>query len=155
MLRRTLQLSLLAALVPCVVSVACRGPAEPRVIIETASGGVPVEVELALTPATRQRGLMFRNRLGRNQGMLFVFPQALARSFWMKNTPLPLDIIYIDTKRRIVSVAKRTEPYSTRAIPSDGPARYVLEVNGGFADSHGVEADQEVHLPDFPEAAVR
>jgi uncharacterized membrane protein (UPF0127 family) len=79
--------------------------------------------------------------------MLFVFGHERERSFWMKNTPLPLDIIYIDDEGKVVSVAGRTTPYSTAAIPSHGPAKYVLEVNAGFAEQHGVRPGSRIELP--------
>ncbi len=146
---------MLAALLALIGPGACSRATGPRVVIETAPGKVAVEVELALDPGKRQRGLMFRNRLARDAGMLFVFPDSRPRSFWMKNTPLPLDIVYIDSRLRIVSIAKATEPYSTRAIPSGEAAQYVLEINAGFADRRGLKVGQAVRLPEFPSAAVR
>ena len=146
--------TLLASLALLTGTVGCRAATGPRMTIETPAGEVVVNVELALTPAKRQRGLMFRNRLGEYEGMLFVFPDARPRSFWMKNTPVPLDIVYIGERGRIVSIAERTEPYSTRAIPSGRAAEYVLEVNGGFADRHGLRPGQAVGLPHFSAAEV-
>lgn len=90
-------------------------------------------VELALTPQQWQRGLMYRDKLGKNQGMLFVGTQDRPRSFWMKNTYIPLDIIFLDKDLKIVSVAFQTTPESTKAIESEGPARHVFEVNAGMA----------------------
>ena len=85
--------------------------------------------------------------------MLFVFADERERGFWMKNTPLPLDIVYIDSSSRIVSIAENTTPYSTKTIASRGPARYVLEVNGGFCREHGIVAGSSVHLPDLAVSA--
>lgn len=79
--------------------------------------------------------------------MLFVFGDSAPRSFWMKNTALPLDIIFIDDNGTVVNVAATTTPYSETPIPSAGPARYVLEVNAGFAAAHGIGPGAKVELP--------
>ena len=81
--------------------------------------------------------------------MLFVFGTSAARTFWMKNTPLPLDIIFIDDAGKVVNVAEHTTPLTTTPIRSTGPARYVLEVNAGFADRHGIGAGAKVALPEL------
>lgn len=112
-----------------------------------ADGPVRVRVELATTPEQQQRGLMWRDELDDDAGMLFVFRRSRVRSFWMKNTPLPLDIIYIDRHGAIVSIAARTTPYSTAPIPSGEPAQYVLEVNGGFCSDNGIRSGMRVDLP--------
>jgi hypothetical protein len=79
--------------------------------------------------------------------MLFVFDGDAPRSFWMKNTPLPLDILFISSQSRVVSIAEDTIPYSLASIASGGPAQYVLEVNSGFTRRHGIEAGSTVTLP--------
>jgi len=116
--------------------------------VHSASGDASVNVELALTRAEQQQGLMYRTELAENAGMLFVFEDEAERSFWMSNTPLPLDIIYIKGDGSIVSIAANTTPYSEKTIPSRGPAEYVLEVNGGWASRHGVKAGDKVAIPD-------
>lgn len=78
--------------------------------------------------------------------MLFVFPEEQPLSFWMKNTPLPLDIIYINTDFTIVHIATNTTPYSTAQIPSRHPAKYVLEVNGGFCQQQGIVAGDQIEF---------
>lgn len=128
----------------------CSDASDSRVILQGDGREVPVTVEFALTPASQARGLMWRDELAADRGMLFVFGDSRPRSFWMKNTPLPLDIIYISEDARIVSIAERTTPYSTKSIPSGLPARYVLEVNGGFCEEHGVSAGSQVVLPKIP-----
>ena len=90
---------------------------------------------------------MWRDRLDSDAGMLFVFGDETVRTFWMKNTPLPLDIIFIDAGGRVVNVAQATTPYSESPIRSAGPARYVLEVNAGFARRHGIGPGSRVTLP--------
>jgi uncharacterized membrane protein (UPF0127 family) len=133
---------------------ACRSSAGsgPTVVVHgTGDSSTPVRVELALTEQQRARGLMWRDRLDQDAGMLFVFPEPRALAFWMKNTPLPLDIIFIDAEGRVVSIAEHTTPYSEQSLPSAGPAQYVLEVNGGFAKAHGVSPGARVELPaDLP-----
>jgi len=89
---------------------------------------------------------MYRNELPAFGGMLFIFPQESPLSFWMKNTSLPLDIIYINADFTIVHIAENTTPYSTAQIPSKQPAKYVLEVNGGFCQHHGIVAEDRVEF---------
>ncbi|MEM0905777.1 MAG: DUF192 domain-containing protein [Pseudomonadota bacterium] len=109
-----------------------------QVALITRSGRHLFTVEIADDPIERSRGLMFREVLPRDHGMLFDFGGEDFRAFWMKNTPLPLDIIYVRANGRVVSIAKNTTPYSTESIPSEGEARFVLEVNAGVADDVGL-----------------
>lgn len=116
--------------------------------IETKTGNRYIfEVELALTPEQQQRGLMFRESLPPNGGMLFVLPQAREASFWMKNTPLSLDIIFIREDGTIANIAERTEPFSEKSIPSDGVVRGVLEVKGGTTAQLSITAGDRVVFP--------
>lgn len=133
-----------------VLASACTSGDRPVVTVHAEHGAIEVEVELALTPEELARGLMWREKLAGDAGMLFVFPDQTMRSFWMKNTPVALDIIYIDRNGRVVSVAEDTVPYSTAPIPSRGPAKYVLEVAAGFARRHGVRPGQRVEMPPLP-----
>lgn len=95
-------------------------------------------VEIADTPATRERGLMERVLSDDETGMLFIFPVAATRSFWMRNTPASLDMLFADAEGRIIHIAPETRPFSDQHYPSHGPAMYVLETRGGFATRHGV-----------------
>lgn len=104
---------------------------------------VRLEVEVADTPETRTRGLMFRENLPENGGMLFVFPESRRRSFWMKNTLVPLSIAYIREDWVILEIYEM-EPQSLEAVPSRNPARYALEVNQGFFAEHGIEPGSRV-----------
>jgi uncharacterized protein len=97
-----------------------------------------LDIEIADNEEERMRGLMDRQNLPDNAGMLFIFPNEEPRSFWMKNTYISLDIIYIDSKKEIVSIQKYTQPKSTYSIPSEKPAKYVLEVNAGYSDKNGI-----------------
>jgi uncharacterized membrane protein (UPF0127 family) len=108
-------------------------------------------VEVADTADKRSLGLMFRDSMPDDHGMLFIFPGETRRSFWMKNTRIPLDIIYFDSNLVLVSVSENTPPCRTLkcpAYPSDGPAKYVLELNAGKAAELGVKSGDvlELHL---------
>ncbi len=130
----------------------CQTERGPVAVVTTDAGEVRIAVELALTRAEQARGLMWRTDLPADAGMLFVFAADRERSFWMKNTPLPLDIFFIDGGGVIGHIAEHTTPYSEQPVPSEGPARYVLEVNAGFARGHGIRPGQQVRLPDLPAA---
>lgn len=117
----------------------------PCVVVHSAAGKeVNVRVEIANTNEMRQRGLMYRKQLADDAGMLFVFPSAQPQQFWMKNTPLPLDMIFIGADRRIVGIVENTKPFSTEGRGVGKPSKYVLEVNGGFSAKHGLRAGDRV-----------
>ena len=107
--------------------------------IRTASGEVKFKVELAVTPAQQQRGLMFRDKLEPYTGMLFDFGRPQAISMWMMNTLIPLDMVFIAPDGRILNIAANTKPMSTDTILSQGPANGVLEIAGGTARLHGIK----------------
>ena len=119
------------------------GPVEP-LQVRTSRGPVTFQVELADTDEERARGLMFRGSMPADRGMIFVFDQAAPQAFWMQNTYIPLDIIYIGADGRIVSIAKNTPTLSETPIPSGAPARYVLEINAGLSDRHGIAPGDRV-----------
>jgi hypothetical protein len=124
----------------------------PQVVVRRASGGATsVSVEVAATSAARERGLMFRQELAASHGMLFVFPQEADHAFWMRNTPLSLDIVFISSDRRIVGIAAGTVPYSERHLRVGKRSRYVLEVAAGFAAREGVRAGDCVEFHGIPE----
>jgi len=93
-----------------------------------------IDIEIADDEYTTQTGLMYRTKLETNHGMLFIFPDSQMRSFYMKNTKIPLDIIYIDENKTIVSFQKNAKPMDETSLPSEAPAKYVLEINDGLAD---------------------
>lgn len=101
-------------------------------------GADTVVAEVARTSEERNRGLMHRESLGENAGMLFVFPEVSIRSFWMQNTYIPLDIAFMDPSFRIVDI-QQMEPMTTDSHTSRAPAMYALEVNQGWFDAHGVK----------------
>lgn len=141
--RSVLALGLLLALLS-----SCRtSRAAGTVEVVSGSGEVlPVAVELAVTPDARQLGLMYRDELAPGSGMLFIFPTAAHQSFWMKNTKIPLDILFIDDAGKIVRLHARTTPFSEASLPSDAPVRFVLEVPGGWSAEHGVKEGDTVRL---------
>ncbi len=106
-------------------------------------------VELASNDAERSRGLMFRKQLPEGRGMLFDFEHDQPVSFWMHNTYISLDMIFIGGDGRIVRIAENTEPLSDRLIPSGGPVRAVLEVIGGTARKLGIAPGDRVESPIF------
>ena len=142
----------LAACAPKAPVDAAGRPMEPLTIV-TDSGRHEFWVEIADEDAERQRGLMFRPPLEDERGMLFTWPGEPPReqSFWMRNTPSSLDIIYIDPRGRIVSIAKNVPPMSDDIIPSNGPASGVLELRAGRADEIGAKAGDVVRHPFFAE----
>lgn len=114
------------------------------VILQDSDTTVTLQIEIAETDSARERGMMQRTGFpDATSGMLFPFPEEAPRSFWMANTPVALDLIFADADSQIVSIAKYATPYSDESIPSDAPAKYVLETPAGFADSYGlVEGDR-------------
>lgn len=97
-----------------------------------------IDVEIAEDPSTRQQGLMYRRKMTLGEGMLFLFPTADDRSFWMANTPIPLDIMFVGPDSQIVNIARRTRPMSQEFIESTAPTQYVVEVRGGFSDRYDI-----------------
>ena len=120
------------------------------VTIETAAGPVRYTVELADDDPSRERGLMFRVSLPPDRGMLFDFFQERPESFWMKNTLIPLDIIFIRADGHIANIAEQAKPGDLTAIPSDGPVRAVLEIPGGAAAARGIRPGDRVRHQIFP-----
>jgi hypothetical protein len=99
---------------------------------------VKIDVEIAATEFERAQGLMYRPSMPDSVGMLFIFEWEAPQAFWMKNTIIPLDIIYVDQQKKIVSIAKNAKPYSEESLPSEGNAQYVVEVVAGFTDKYGI-----------------
>lgn len=101
--------------------------------VATEAGRHRFTVEVARTPAERAQGLQHRERLAPDRGMLFDFGSEGAVAMWMKNTPIPLDMLFVTAAGRVAGIAERTEPYSLATIASPGAVRYVIEVPGGTA----------------------
>lgn len=112
--------------------------------VESGGKKLPFRVELADTPEAQARGLMFRTSLGDNEGMIFPSATPEPRSFWMKNTPLSLDIIFIGVDGRILNIAANTVPYSLDSVRSNGIASGVLELRAGRAAALGIVPGDKV-----------
>jgi uncharacterized membrane protein (UPF0127 family) len=125
-----------------------------RSSLVVAAGGrdIKFEIELALNDVQRSRGLMYRKQLGAYEGMLFDFYQEMPVSFWMKNTLIPLDMIFIAADGTVKHVHANAVPLSTDAVPSRFPVRAVLEINGGSAALLGIKPGDKVRHPIFGNA---
>jgi uncharacterized membrane protein (UPF0127 family) len=108
--------------------------------------GKTIKVEVARTEREKEKGLMFREQLGKDQGMLFVYGEEETLSFWMKNTCLPLSIAFIDKKGRIVDI-QDMQPFSLQTYVSAYPAKYALEMNQGWFKRNGINVRDFVNLP--------
>lgn len=124
------------------------------VLVHTPSGPLRFPVELALSDGERQRGLMFRERLDDDAGMLFVFEREKIQSFWMKNTRLPLDMIFISDDGTIAGIVENAEPSTTASRRVARPSRYVLELIAGSARARGLAAGQRVSFEGVPRELV-
>jgi len=143
--------AVLALPVLLVLLSACRTSRAAGIVEVVSDSGkvLPVAVELAVTPDARQLGLMYRDHLDPGNGMLFIFPTAAPQSFWMKNTRIPLDILFLEDTGKIVRLHARTRPFSESGLPSDAPVRFVLEVPGGWCADNGIQEGDTVRLGDL------
>jgi uncharacterized membrane protein (UPF0127 family) len=123
---------------PCVSIVGADG--QPR---------ATVAVEVASTGPQREVGLMYRKHLDDNAGMIFVFPDAAPRNFWMHNTPIPLDMIFADAKGVVTGIVANAEPFSDKLLGVEGNSEYVLEVNGGFCAKNGIKPGDRLDFSGF------
>jgi uncharacterized membrane protein (UPF0127 family) len=117
--------------------------------IATASGAHPFQVEIAADEATRERGLMYRRFMPADRGMLFEFDHEAPVAFWMKNTYIPLDMIFIARDGTVTRIAAHAEPLSETIVPSGGPCVAVLELNAGIAAQIGLKVGDKVRDPFF------
>ncbi len=134
---------LLAVLLPFLLS-ACNGEREIRVQVDN----INAWVETALTYEQRSEGLMGRESLERDHGMLFVFPEPQILKFWMLNTPLALDVGFFDAGGKLLNVAQMEPDGGKRIYRSAGPALYALEMNRGWFRRHGLRPGVRLHLPE-------
>jgi uncharacterized protein len=136
-------------------SAQAKDPELEALSVTTVSGSViNYRIEVAKTPAQMQRGLMFRDSMPADQGMLFIYVPARPARMWMKNTILSLDMLFVDEDGIIINVAENTTPYSVDTISSAGPVRAVIELNAGQVATNGIAAGDRVTHPLFekPEA---
>ncbi|MBL8681348.1 MAG: DUF192 domain-containing protein [Myxococcales bacterium] len=125
----------------------------PHVVLRpTGHPAVTVRVEVARTHDSRMQGLMNRTQLGANDGMIFVFPESEQQTFWMRNTFLPLDMIFIKSDRRVLGVVHNATPMTDDPRQVEGVSQYVLEVNAGFAARHHIDAGTAVEFVHIPPA---
>ncbi|MET0644505.1 MAG: DUF192 domain-containing protein [Candidatus Binatia bacterium] len=149
--RRSLFLTLFAVLLQ--VS-ACQ--AQPQVTIATGGGReLTFQVEVADTPAKRELGLQYRRDLPPDRGMIFLFPAESEHSFWMKNTPIPLDMIFISKDLKIVGIVEQAVPFSTDSRSVPAASQFVLEINGGLSKRHGIKAGDSVRFQALSPGSVR
>ncbi len=145
---RKLFLPLLALLLVC----PCCAKEQPSVVIHTRHGSDPVQitVELARTAGQRSMGLMYRKKLGPGRGMLFLFEQEQTQRFTMRNTSIPLDMIFIDSSLAVAGIIENTKPYANGPFSIDRPSRYALEVNAGFCARHSIATGASVVFANIP-----
>jgi uncharacterized membrane protein (UPF0127 family) len=124
--------------------------ARAAAVIDTGARTVKFRVELAMTPEEQARGLMYRTHLDTDAGMLFVSRAPRPQSFWMKNTLIPLDMIFIGGDRRIVGIVENAQPETETARFVDGLSQYVLEIGGGLSARLGIRAGQPVDFEGVP-----
>jgi uncharacterized protein len=118
----------------------------PAAVIRAAGGPVEVALEVAATPDAMERGLMYRSSLADGHGMLFTFPDETDHGFWMKNTMIPLDMLFVGGDGRIVGIHADAVPLSEAVITVGHPSRWVIEVPGGFAARRGIAVGDRVEL---------
>lgn len=136
----------------CTTHQGCRGGCgepdtrDPAHVVFVSDGDrrTRVQVEVVDRHDQRARGLMYRRRLEADSGMLFVYPVESNRTFWMKNTYIPLDMVFIGDNRRVVGVVEHAKPLSLERLGVDRPSRFVVEVNAGFARRHGIRPGTRV-----------
>jgi uncharacterized membrane protein (UPF0127 family) len=124
--------------------------AMPKVYLSTPQGEIAVAVEVVATEATIERGLMFRQHLPPDQGMLFLMNQERSWPFWMRNTLIPLDMIFIASNMKVAGVVENAEPRTESLRQVSAPSLYVLEVNGGYCAAHKVSAGATVRFEGVP-----
>jgi hypothetical protein len=131
---------------------AAAGCRDNQVELRNPAGGVVrFSVEVADDAAERARGLMFRDDMPAGAGMLFVYPEAGPVSFWMKNTLIPLDMVFADAAGRVVHVHENAVPLDETPIPGRGTVQFVLEINGGLARGLGIAPGAEMRHPAIPQ----
>jgi uncharacterized membrane protein (UPF0127 family) len=128
-------------------------PTDPTpLVVDGANGKHNFSIEIANTPDEQEQGLMFRRDMADDHGMLFAFDHAEPLAFWMKNTPMPLDLVFIG-KRGEVKAVRRGQPFSTDIISPEQPVRFVLELKAGMAEKAGITDGVVIHHPVIEAAA--
>jgi hypothetical protein len=104
-----------------------------------------LDIEIANSDFDRQLGLMFRKHMEEKDGMLFIFPSEEMQSFWMRNTFIPLDMVFVNAAKKIVTIHRNTQTLSDQSYPSTAPAMYVIEVNGGYCSTHKINEGDRIN----------
>ena len=118
-----------------------------NLVLQTNLQTTVIDAEIVDTPRKRAKGLMFREDLEQGQGMVFVFQKEAHQSFWMKNTPLSLDILFFDSEGQFINGHYHTVPFSKDSLRSDRPAQYAIEILAGEAKRHGLSEKTILKLP--------
>lgn len=142
-------LLVLALLLVALPAQALENFATSDLTIQTAGGPQKFTIELALSDPQMEQGLMFRRSMPANAGMLFDFKHPTSVTMWMKNTLIPLDMLFLDNGGRVIDIHERAVPYSTDIIASRVPSRYVIELNGGTVARLGIKPGDQVASPYF------
>lgn len=152
-IKKTLAIALITISILCFATVAYTHFYRTAAATITSPNGTKINVELADTPAKQARGLMFRRQLAQDSGMLFTFNEVGRHIFWMKNTYIPLDIIWLDGDLTIVDIKENVPPCkSGERCPlymPDGPAKYVLEVNAGLSEKWDLQVGANLKLNNY------
>jgi uncharacterized protein len=151
------RLIILAWIVIALMPVMAACDPTPQVTIVSADQAVRgvVKVEIAATPDTRELGLMYRNHLDDDAGMLFIFPAPNTAQFWMKNTVLPLDMLFADSNSKVLGIVANAQPYSEALLGGFSGTLYVLEVNAGYAAKHHIVVGDQLNFSGFDPHTVR
>jgi uncharacterized protein len=128
---------------------ACDSTPQVAIVSADNSKRAAVKAEIAETPDARELGLMYRNHLDENAGMLFVFPSPSAAQFWMKNTVIPLDMLFADSGGKVVGIVANAQPYSEALVGGFDGTLYVLEVNAGYAGQHRIVVGDRLEFRGF------
>lgn len=124
-------------------------PTSGTLTIQTASEPLLYHIEIARTVEEKNKGLMFRGAMDSDNGMIFFFPDEQPRKFWMRNTLIPLDMVFISSDMEVVDIIQLAQPHDENIRSSTEPAKYVLEINGGQAIEHDIKIGQKIIFNDF------
>ena len=144
---RRLNYKLVLSLCLLISLFACRSG--PRVILQGQSTEIPIKVEIADTSAKRTLGLQYRQEMAEDHGMLFLFTEERIQTFWMKDTSISLDLIFINRQKSIVGIVHRAAPFSTASIAVRYPSQFVLEIKGGVATQHNIKVGDSVRFEEI------
>ncbi|HWE94461.1 MAG TPA: DUF192 domain-containing protein [Tepidisphaeraceae bacterium] len=137
----------LCLMVFALATTGCEGSPAGLPVVKMQIGKRDYHIEVAATQAQQETGLMKRDSMPEDHGMIFVFGEEKVLEFWMKNTRIPLDILFLDARGRVVSI-RQMEPYDERHTSSDFPAKYAIELNRGAAADSGVKVGDRLTIPD-------